>query len=301
MFYLGIDGGGTKSRLMAADDDGNLYGPYIGGSTNLNSNSMETITKNIQQLIDEFLKDQNLGAESITSFCLGSAGVDRMQDVKTYTDILRNVPLLCPVQVVNDVEIALESETQGNPGVVIISGTGSVAVGKNGDNEVARAGGWGHLLGDEGSAYWIATQGIKKALHAFDGRGPKTMLVDRFCVELALENVTDILDLVYTPNFNKSDLAALALHVHYAAELNDAVSLQILDEAAEGLYLHAKAIFAQLNLPKDSAIILSGGTIEGSKLLNAKLIDKLAPLSSKVKVRSQEPCFGAISLARKLV
>ena len=122
--------------------------------------------------------EEALGERAIVpaAICLGIAGVDRPDDAAAVRGIMRRIGYQARVLVVNDALVALEAGAPGGPGVVIISGTGSIAYGRNAAHEAARAGGWGYVLGDEGSGYWIGRAALRAVLREADRRGPKTAL-----------------------------------------------------------------------------------------------------------------------------
>lgn len=301
MYYVGIDGGGTKSRLIAVDKAGNQHGPYIGKSTNINSNPAEVVQANIKSLVLEFLQEQGAGWESLSGFCIGSAGIDLPQNVQDYEKMLRASGIRCPLKAVNDVEIVFESEAKGQSGIVVVSGTGSIVFGKDEKKCTVRIGGWGHIVGDEGSGYWIGKEAVRRSLCSYDGREEKTALIPLLEEACKIKKIPDILDIVYTPNINKSVIADFSKLVDQAANEKDAVAVCILEEAAQELYLMIIAAKKKMTLQDGFPVILSGGTILGSQLLCDKLCRKLAPLTENVKKTHQEPCMGAVYLAQNCI
>lgn len=298
MYFAGIDGGGTKSRLMARDENGALYGPYIGKSTNIYSNPVRVVQRNIKSLIMDFLSEQRAGLDALAGFCLGSAGVDLPQNVLDYEEMLRGIGLRCPLKVVNDVEIVLESETQGQPGIVVISGTGSIVFGKDERKTAVRVGGWGYLVGDEGSGYWIGREAVRRSLCAYDGRGEKTVLAPLLTEACKLKDLPGIMNIIYAPDTNKSDVAAFSRLVDQAARMQDHVAGQILEEAAKDLAAAACAARKGMQLPEGFPLILSGGTLLGSAILCRKVVSGLEMLTGNIRRTQQEPCMGAVYLAQ---
>ena len=301
MYFVGIDGGGTKSRLMAVDEEGNQYGPYFGKSTNINSNPAEVVQANIKSLVLEFLQEQGVSWGALSGICIGSAGIDLPQNVLDYERMLRTSGARCPLKAVNDVEIVFESEAKGQPGIVVISGTGSIVFGKDEKKCTVRIGGWGHIVGDEGSGYWIGKEAVRRSLYSYDGREEKTALVPLLEEACKIKRIPDILDIVYTPNINKSVIADFSKLVDQAANEKDAVAIRILEEAAQDLYLMIIAARNKMTLQDDFPVILSGGTILGSQLLYDRVCRKIAPLTKNVKKTHQEPCMGAVYLAQNCI
>lgn len=300
MYCIGIDGGGTKSRLMATDRKGGEYGPVIGGSTNIHSNSPATVQKNIRDLVQGFLRERGATDADIDALVIGSAGVDIPEHVTEMEALLRDGGFTCPLRVVNDVEILLESEVRGQPGIVLISGTGSVGLGKGADGRVHRVGGWGHVVGDEGSGYWIGREAIRRTLRAFDGRETPTLLTGLLGERFGLNSSDELLRVVYDPATNKSDIAALARLVDDAALGGDATATSILDSAAEELFLMAKTLVETCGLVGNFPIVVNGGILKSSEPVWQRLAPQLRQLSPNTIKATKEPCVGAVYMAEAL-
>src|SRR5262249_14591677 len=153
MFHvLGIDAGGTKTVCQLADEAGTLIAETRGGSANLQAVGELHVGKGLHEVIEQAIGDR---ASTPTATCPRISGVDRPDDAAVVRAIMRRIGSKARTLVVNDALVALEAGAPSQPGVVIVSGTGSIAYGRNAANQAARAGGWGHVLGDEGSGYWI--------------------------------------------------------------------------------------------------------------------------------------------------
>ena len=171
---LGIDAGGTKTVCQLADENGALLAEARGPGANLQAAGELHVEKVLHDVMAEALGSSAIVPAAI---CLGIAGVDRPEDSRRSSPgIMRRIGARARTLVVNDALVALEAGAPGRPGVVIISGTGSIAYGRNARNEGARAGGWGHVLGDEGSGYWIGRAALRAVLREADRRGPRTAL-----------------------------------------------------------------------------------------------------------------------------
>src|SRR6478672_8974858 len=172
---LGIDAGGTKTVCLLADDTGNIVAEARAGGANLQAVGELEVEKVLHRVMEEAI-----GSRAVvpTAICLGIAGVDRPDDYAVIGAIMRRIGYKARVVVVNDALVALEAGAPGQPGVVVISGTGSISYGRNARGEAARSGGWGYVLGDEGSGYWIGRAALRAVLRQSDRRGPKTALSD---------------------------------------------------------------------------------------------------------------------------
>src|SRR5262245_20442554 len=149
-FVLGIDAGGTKTVCQLADDSGDVLAEARRGGANLQASGELEVEKVLHEVMEEAIGDHPVAPAVI---CLGIAGVDRPDDAKVVRGLMKRIGYKAKILVVNDALIALEAGAPSQPGVVIIAGTGSIAYGRNDRNLAARAGGWGYMLGDEGSGY----------------------------------------------------------------------------------------------------------------------------------------------------
>ena len=170
---LGIDAGGTKTVCQLANEDGEVLAEARRGGANLQAAGELEVEKVLHDVMEEALGDLDVRPSAI---CLGIAGVDRPEDARVVRGIMKRIGYMAKVLVVNDALVALEAGAPNQPGVVVIAGTGSIAYGRNAQNQAARAGGWGYMLGDEGSGYWIGRAALRAVLREADRRGPETQL-----------------------------------------------------------------------------------------------------------------------------
>lgn len=257
-YLIGIDGGGTRSRLLACSVNGKLLGRQIGKSTNIESNSRQVVKKHLEELIEGYCRKYQKSLTDCISLCLGTAGVDTQESLQVVKEIVNELNLPCPVHVVNDAEIALAAQTAGKPGVILISGTGSIGFAVNDSGKQCRVGGYGYLIGDEGSAYWLAKKAISALLRAYDGTGEETLLFESICQYLGMSQIDEIVDFVYRSN--KAEIAKLAPQVVNAFDRGDMVAKQIMEEAADHLAKMAIALGRRLHLESLSCpLVFAGG------------------------------------------
>src|SRR6478736_4593829 len=185
MVVLGIDAGGTKTVCLLADEDGRVRASARGPGANLAALGELEVEKVLYDVMEQTLASQS---EVPAVICLGIAGVDRAEDAAIIRSIMRRIGNKAPVLVVNDALIALEAGAGDGPGIVLIAGTGSICYGRNERGQAARAGGWGYILADEGSGWWMGQRAIQAVMRQADGRGPATSLTSRV---LAHFGVTD--------------------------------------------------------------------------------------------------------------
>jgi N-acetylglucosamine kinase-like BadF-type ATPase len=234
------------------------------------------------------------------AICLGIAGVDRPNDAAVVRDIMQRIGLNSRVVIVNDALIALETGAPGQPGVVIISGTGSIAYGRNTKGEAARSGGWGYVLGDEGSGYWIGRAALRAVLRAADCRGPRTQLTPMLLDHFQVSQPQQLLHEVYHHHLKPSAIGALASCVQAAFSDGDEAAAGILRGAADELEGAALSVARRLELTTEVfTFILSGGIFRAVPWLAQELARRL-PLSAPLSTTRQldrEPAEGAVTLA----
>ncbi|MCA1622048.1 MAG: hypothetical protein LC795_22785, partial [Acidobacteria bacterium] len=170
---LGVDGGGSKTRAVVADGGGKVLGEGLAGASNPLRVGVSEAVGAIRDAVDRACAEAGVRRSDIVAAEVGLAGVRRADIRERMLAALAELGL-GTVEVVTDADIALYGATSGKPGLVIIAGTGSVCCGVNARGRRACAGGWGPVVGDEGSGSWIARRALQSVAHATDGRGPKT-------------------------------------------------------------------------------------------------------------------------------
>src|SRR2546428_4467831 len=196
MHVLGIDAGGTKTVCLLADERGTIVSEGRGGGANLQSSGELAVEKVLHEVMETAIGDR---AVTPSAICLGIAGVDRESDERTVRAIMRRIGHKSRVLVVNDALIALVAGAGDSPGIVVIAGTGSIVYGRNANFDAARAGGWGHIIGDEGSGYWIGREAVAAVMRAADGRGPATRLSDDILAPFSVNHVSRLPRILYEP------------------------------------------------------------------------------------------------------
>lgn len=298
-YFIGIDGGGTNSRLLAVDLHGNVVGHTRGRSTNLESNSVTTVMTNLNTLIDSFHSQHFTKLEDCAGVCFGTAGVDTKATLLTVEELLKKTPFKCPMKVVNDALIALYANTMGNPGLMLIAGTGSIGYGVNAHGQEKRVGGYGYIVGDEGSAYWVVKKAIAAALHAYDGTGPDTRLIGDFTRALAFTEFEEIIDFVYRRN--KADLARLSYVVTSAQEEGDSVASGIMESALAYLGLTVDTLINALG-KEPMPLFKGGGFLMNSRYLRDSLDREIQEKHPQISVHemSKPAEWGAVVMAASL-
>ncbi len=295
MFVIGIDAGGTKTVCQLADRDGRVLAESRGPGANLQHAGEVEAERVLHQVIADV---SSRVAEPPTVVCLGMAGVDREADQATARAILFRVAPHSRMVVVNDALIALEAGLPGAPGVVIIAGTGSIAYGRNREGRAARAGGWGYLLGDEGSGYWLGRQALRAVVRSADGRGPHTQLTARVLAHFGVARSQDLVREIYRGTFEPATVAAIAPQVEAAAAEGDETALYLIDTGARELGLAALSVCHMLRL-SHGPVILAGGMFKAAPRMRQRVAAHLTGRWPGMVVTQLlgEPATGAVSLA----
>lgn len=295
MVVIGIDAGGTKTVCQIADEHGCVITQVRGPGANLQHSGEVHVGQVLRQVIAGVSRDL---AEAPAAVCLGMAGVDRAGDSTVVRDLLSSIVPRSRVVVVNDALIALEAGVPGAPGVVIVAGTGSIAYGRNRDGLAARAGGWGYLLGDEGSGYWLGRQALRAVVRSADGRGPHTLLTARVLAHFGVGDSQDLVRKIYDGRFAPSAVAAIAAHVEEAAEEGDEIALHLIDTGARELGLAGLSVCSHLRL-SHGPVVLAGGMFAAAPRLRQRVVSHLTGRwpSMVVSPLQVEPAAGAVSLA----
>jgi N-acetylglucosamine kinase-like BadF-type ATPase len=234
----------------------------------------------------------------VMSACLGLAGADRLEDQAVIREWAERVRLAGRVDVTSDAAILLAAGTPEGWGLVLIAGTGSIAFGRAADGRRARAGGWGHLLGDEGSAYALVMSALQAVARAADGRGPATSLTERLLARLGVSQPQGLIAAVYRSGRDRADLAALAPLVVEAAE-DDAAAARIVEEAAQELGQAGAAVARQLGWGGPVPVALAGGLLLGSEAYRERVLRRLRSLGVQTAAVAlvEEPAEGALQVA----
>jgi len=294
---LGIDAGGTKTVCLLADEQGNIVAEARAGGANLQAAGELEVEKVLHRVMEEALGSRVIVPAAI---CLGIAGVDRPDDSAVVGAIMRRIGYKARIVVVNDALVALEAGAPGQPGIVVISGTGSISYGRNAKGEAARAGGWGYVLGDEGSGYWIGRAALRAVLRQTDRRGPPTMLTDLVLGHFGVSAPQELIHQIYNRDLKPTAIGALATCVQSAFSQNDPVAVGILRGAVSELESFALSVAQRLELIGQAFVfILAGGIFRAVPWLQQELERRLPVASpgSRVRMLDREPANGAVALA----
>lgn len=257
-YIIGVDGGGTKTEAVAYDLEGNVLKVSLKGFANPLNNKEEAL-KNIEASIKEITDEY--GTYDLKGLYLGIAGSESTGNKEIIKEIADKY--YKDSVVMNDGELALKAMLKGEDGILTIAGTGSISFGVNGEKSI-RCGGWGHLLGDEGSAYKIAIEAIKRIIFENDNRLEKSKLTKKVMEELNIDNASDVVPFVYSST--KDEVAKLAPIVSMLAQAGDEISISIMQKEGLELAKTTENTYKALGFEKCS-IGLVGGVIRKSKIV----------------------------------
>ena len=295
---IGIDAGGTKTEAVLADGQGAVIARARRGGANLAAHGELAVEKTLHELIDEVLGEGHARPDVI---CLGIAGVDRAEDNAIIQGIMRRIGARARILVTNDALIALVAGAGMGSGVVVIAGTGSIAYGRNEHGEAARAGGWGYILADEGSGFWIGRQALRAVVRAADGRGPATQLTPLVLAFFGVTRAEQLVLEVYRHYLKPSDIARCARLVEEARIAGDDVACHIASVAADELSAAVRSVVGQLELSGDFPVVMAGGAFRAvpwlQGALRTRLSDATVAAADDVQLLTTDPAIGAVRLA----
>lgn len=306
-YFLGIDGGATKTHIILSNGTGRLVGEGQSGPSNYHIVGVEQAAANLNEAISQALVESAVAPADVKASCAGMAGFDGTSDQKSVQYILTSVlaacGLHCTWRSVNDSVVAWAGAFHGGPGALIASGSGAVAfaVGETGCS--ARADGLGHWLGDAGSGYDIGRRGLRAALDALDGRGPATRLTEHFRAiagNNSQEWINWIAGLDSSISHAHYQLRSFAPSVMQAAASGDDAARTILNEAGAALANTAASVLRKVGLLTDPQIATAGTVLAHPSCLRQAFcaaLKKHLPGCQIVPARAG-PAHGAALLAR---
>lgn len=298
MYALGIDGGGTRTRAVLVDASGEIDGWRMGGCGNFQVVGLQGLESLLRELIYELGGQAKGGGVSL---CLGLAGAGRPDEQAAIADLVRDRGWADLVCVVSDARVALEGAHGGEAGIIVIAGTGSIVLGKNSAGKEARTGGWGPLLGDEGSGYSIGLEALRAVFKARDGWGKDTSLSEELRRELGLRNWDEAVQKVYGGEIGRERIAGLGPFVFEAARGGDGVAQQIVESAGMALGHQVRAVARRLKIA--GAVDLSGvgGVLKERDMLWPALERAAGRQMGELRWRTAllPPVMGAVLLARR--
>lgn len=296
-YYIGIDGGATKTVVCLADKLGDIKEVIKLGGTNYHTVGIEKVKSTLREAMETLSKDHKVRLSEIKGICFGGAGIDSTEGSDIITSIFREIGYKNKLRVCNDGLIALVGANGDYKGGVVIGGTGSVALGVDHDGKLNKVGGWGHILDDRGSGYMIGKEALSKIMEAYDGRGRETLIWEKVKDHLKISNPEDIIDFVYSNNTKKHHIARLAPIVAGLYE-DDEIARSIIENAITAL--EKLIITLAKNIKKESfSLGLYGSLLVKDEKIRSRLIEKVHMVypSMDLHLPYKKAHIGALDIA----
>ncbi len=305
---MSVDGGGTKTEFCIAKMTGDMLFSFEVGSTNYKSVGLEEVHHNIKKGYDILLQKFNIGVEDIKYTVFGIAGIDSSKDYDKIKDILCQIGVReGEFYLGNDGVLAFYAGAT-QPGIAVISGTGSIILGIGADKQITRVGGWGYNFSDEGSGYWIGAKALSYALLYADGCFPYSPLFDRLKTHFCIPDISE-LPYVITELTDFFEIAKITKIIIEEAQKDDELSVNLLKEGASKLALLTYSLWNRMHFDEEEkvSIVFSGGVLK-NKIYNQMLEDEIRARIGLEKsaniqfvVNDEMPVKGGIQLAHYLV
>jgi N-acetylglucosamine kinase-like BadF-type ATPase len=301
-YLLGVDGGGTKTTALLVGVDGQVLGRGSAGGSNLKSLGQAAALAAVRAAVSAAYAAAGLPLQLPRAACLGLSGLDDPNDQQRLQVWAERALTGRPVRVVNDVELVLAAGTPAGWGIGVIAGTGAIAFGRTPEGRTVRVGGWGWVMGDEGSGYALGQAALQAVARAADGRGPQTALTAMILSQWSLAAPAALLPVVYQTPLPRTQIAALAALVEAAASTGDTVAARLTSDSGRELALAAISVTHTLGLTSPVPAALAGGVLVKAQSVRRAFIESLAAVGIALEPLQlvEEPAQGAIVLARRL-
>ncbi|HDK27698.1 MAG TPA: ROK family protein [Candidatus Atribacteria bacterium] len=285
MNICGIDAGGTTTRCILVNENGELLAESKAGPANYQVTGLANVAQEIRKAINVVCKEA--GINEIDVLGVGLAGVISKEDIQTVKNNLLLIKQVKKCCITNDGEIAVLGAYAGEPGIVVVVGTGSIIYGLKENGVTVKIGGWGPLLGDEGSGFWIGLKALQAIIKTGEGRNANTSLSSILMNSFNIDDLEELVSFVYQDKLSREKIAALAPLVIRAMADGDQVAKQIIEKGCDELILMITAMAKKINYQKKE-IAVTGGLFNNSpfydlfsyklkKLSNLKAINPLYP------------------------
>jgi len=303
-YYLGIDGGGTSTRALLANNEGRVCGIGTAGSSNYHHAGVDGTARALVEVIDTALNQANVDRNQLTSIFLGMAGVVNRSDHEAIERAIEPLGLTpkTKVGIGHDIRIALTGGLAGASGIALIAGTGSSCYGRNESGHAVQCGGWGALVDDVGSAYWMGVEALKAAVRQADGRLPPSNLRETIFRAIEIDDIRDFLARVHGTGMKRDEIATLAPVVMDLVRAGDATAAGILAAGTEGLAEMVQTAADRLGL-HEPPVVVSGGLWSSGEPFQSHLCEAIRRRVPKAAMQTATltPVQGAALEARRLV
>lgn len=301
MYIIGIDGGGTSTQGALADGELNILAEAEVDGTNYHNIGLEATRDRLEALLKQLLTSAGISMEQLSGICLGGAGIDSENDREAISGLFRAIGWKGPLLAVNDGVAALVGGNRGLDGMVLISGTGSIGLASY-EGQTLRCGGWGHLIDDVGSGYYLGVSALKGIMEACDGRRGPTKLWKPIAEHLGIGQEEDLIHFLYHPQRGKEKIAELAPYVIQLAK-EDTLASEIVEEAMTGLLKIVGALMNQMprNVAESQGKILlslGGSLLIKSEVYREAFIKAVGEKYTEIEVHLpyEGPVVGALRI-----
>lgn len=279
---VGVDGGGTKTHAVVLDADLAILGEGLAGPSNPLRVGIAKAAAAIREAVDQACEAAQVRRTDLIAAEIGLAGARRKELNARMREALLGLGI-GEVVVVGDADIALYGATEGEPGLIVIAGTGSICCGINARGKTMCAGGWGPIAGDEGGGAWIARRALRAIAHAVDGRGPATLLTGAACTYFHVSDPNDLSTAIYAPTITNERLAGFGKFVVEAAKAKDRAAREILAEGGRELGSAAAAVIRNLKLERETFPVayVGGVFMAAGELVLAWLREEIKQVAPK--------------------
>lgn len=308
--YIGVDGGGTKTEAAAIDNQGKVISRYTGSSTNPYVVTFEGAMQELMNVLDQLLAplSSSISTYAIQGICLGMSGISTIQEKENVISSIRDYQeergLSFPISIRTEAEISLMASLEREYGILVISGTGSNTYGITSNGEIYRVGGWGHILGDEGSGYQIGLLSLKTVIKNLEGMLPPTSMTKAITDAYDFSHISELKGYVYKSSIGRNDIAAFARYCVEAAEGGDLLAQGILQDQARELAETTTTLIGRHKELEQTDVVCTGSIFRHSPVFRNCFRDILLtryPKLSFVQGRhNHSPADGGARLARKL-
>ena len=302
---IGVDGGGTQTRCVVLDDQGQVKGYGVSGASKPDAVEPALGRANLQESI-RLACEAYGGVGAIDTVFIGMGGVISQADIDVVLGMVNDLGWRpnVPIGVDVDIAIALAGGTGGQPGIALIVGTGSSCYGRNAAGETWRSGGWGYIIDDYGSGFYLGQKALEAVIRAADGRAPATALTAPIMAGLGIHDLNEVMHRIYYPRLDHTGIAALApIVVQVAEQEHDATAQAIIERGCDELALMVATVTQRLQLG-DNVLVVPVGSLGTVNVYYRQVLEKaITRLLPQARIRSEvaPAVIGAAFLALKQI
>lgn len=296
-YVLGIDGGGTKTAVCAADLQGNTLEVFKTGAININGESAENVRRNLK-LVFARAGENFGGLASCRAVCIGAAGISNAEARLLLENTVLEAGYTGRLLITGDHQTALYGALGIPAGIILIAGTGSICYGRNSSEEEHRTGGYGYLIDDEGSGYAIGRDILKAVVRAHDGREGKTILASMVFEQLKMSSIGEVIGFLYHKDTNKRDIAALAPILTKAFAEGDEAARQIAQKCCRELVKLMSPVVERLGL-ENCSLAMAGSILQKDEFIQRGFIEavKIKYPGVACTTPRNDAAYGAVLMA----